>query len=160
MTEDQALTDLGVEDVAEFLRDHNLTVRTMPADTSTAVSAAEALGTDVAAIVKSLLFMCDSTPVLALVSGTRTVSAQKLASVVGAESVRLARPREVRALTGYTIGGVPPVAHRHPIRVVMDHHLTEFPLVYAAAGSSSAIFEVGPDDLSRIAHAEVSDFAE
>ncbi len=160
MKEDPARTDLGVEDVERYLRDYDITVRTMPADTSTAASAAETLGTEVAAIVKSLLFMHDSTPVLALVSGNRTVNAQRLATVVGAESVRLARPREVQSLTGYAIGGVPPVAHRHAIRVVMDRHLTEYPLVYAAAGSSTAIFEVRPGDLSRIAHAAVSDFAE
>lgn len=160
MTEDQPRASLGVKDVERFLRDHDIVVRTMPADTSTALSAADTLRTDVAAIVKSLVFMHDAAPVLALVSGTRTVNAQRLASVVGAVCVRLARPREVQSLTGYAVGGVPPVAHRQVMRVVMDRHLMEFPLVYAAAGSSTAIFQVRPADLSRIARAEVADFAE
>jgi Cys-tRNA(Pro) deacylase len=151
---------LGVEDVARLLDTYNIAVRTMTADTSTAESAAQALHTDVASIVKSLLFMHGSAPVLALVSGTRSVIPARLAAVVGADSVRLARPQEVRSQTGYTVGGVPPVAHRHSLRVVMDRHLTEVPLLYAAAGSSSAIFEIRPEELSRIANAEVHDFAE
>jgi Cys-tRNA(Pro) deacylase len=132
----------------------------MPADTSTAAAAAETLHTDVASIVKSLLFMYGSTPVLALVSGIRTVDTERLARVVGAESVRLARPREVLAETGYAVGGVPPVAHRRPLRVLMDRHLMALPVVYAAAGSNLAIFEIQPSELSRLAQAEIADFAE
>lgn len=150
----------GVEDVEQFLANYDIAVRTVPTDTSTALSAAETLGTEVAAIVKSLLFIQDATPILALVSGIRTVNVHRLAALVGAESVRLARPREVRSLTGYAVGGVPPVAHRQPMRVVMDRHLMEFPLVYAAAGSTVAIFEIRPHDLSRISGAEVGDIAD
>ena len=160
MGDDHSASDLGVEDVERFLRNYNIPIRTMPADTSTAESAAETLQTEVASIVKSLVFMDGSTPVLALVSGTRSVNPSRLAAVLGAESVRLARRPEVRSHTGFTVGGVPPVAHRHRMRVIMDRHLTEFPVVYAAAGSSSAIFEIGPEELSRIADAEVADFAE
>jgi Cys-tRNA(Pro) deacylase len=160
VSEEQDNDHFGVETVARFLRDHGITVQLMPADTSTAASAAETLGTGVAAIVKSLLFMHESSPFLALVSGTRTVNRERLASVLGVQSVRLARPQEVLSETGYAVGGVPPVAHRRPMRVVMDRHLTHLPMVYAAAGSSVAIFEIQPGELSRLANAEVADFAD
>lgn len=152
--------ELGVDDVAGVLATHGISVQVLSSDTSTAVLAADALQTDVAAIVKSLVFMHDGTPVLALVSGTRTVNLALLAERLGAESVRLARPREVRELTGYAVGGVPPIAHRQPLRVVMDRHLVELPHVYAAAGSRVAVFEIQPDELIRISRAEVGDFAE
>jgi Cys-tRNA(Pro) deacylase len=154
------LPDLGVEDVVGYLSKYHIPVHTLMADTSTAEAAAQALHTDVGSIVKSLLFMHGSTPVLALVSGSRSVVLTRRAAVVGADSVRLARPREVQSETGYTVGGVPPVAHRHSLRVVMDRNLTEFPHVYAAAGSSSAIFAVRPEELRRIADADVHDIAE
>jgi Cys-tRNA(Pro) deacylase len=158
--EEQDTDHVGVETVARFLRGHGITVRSMSSDTSTAASAAATLGTEVAAIVKSLLFMHESSPFLVLVSGTRTVNRQRLASVLGVQAVRLARPQEVLSETGYPVGGVPPVAHRFPMRVVMDRHLTAFPTVYAAAGSSVAIFEIEPGELSRLANAEIADFAD
>jgi Cys-tRNA(Pro) deacylase len=157
---DQGIEPLGVETVARFLRDHGVVVQTMPADTSTAAAAAETLHTEVAAIVKSLVFMHETTPILALVSGVRTVNTERLAAVLGVSSIRLARPREVLSETGYAVGGVPPVAHRRRLRVVMDQHLTVFPVVYAAAGSNVAVFEIRPDELCRIAQAEIADFAE
>lgn len=160
MPEDQDVKELGVETVARFLRGHGLAVQTMPADTSTAASAAKTLKTEVAAIVKSLVFMSESTPIIALVSGIRTVNTERLASLLGVESIRLARPREVRSETGFEVGGVPPVAHRRPLRVVMDRHLITLPVVYAAAGSNLAIFEIRPSELSRLANAEIADFAE
>lgn len=160
MPEEPQSDTLGVAAVEQFLRPHGLAVQVMPDDTSTAASAAAALQTDVAAIVKSLVFMHGSTPIVALVSGIRTVNKNRLAVALGVESVRLAKPGEVLSETGYAVGGVPPVAHRRPLTVVMDRHLTELPVVYAAAGSNLAIFEIGPDELSRLAQAKIADFAE
>jgi prolyl-tRNA editing enzyme YbaK/EbsC (Cys-tRNA(Pro) deacylase) len=157
-TEDS--NDDAVEDVAAYLREYGIRVQIMPADTATAAAAAATLQTDVASIVKSLLFMHQSTPILALVSGTRKVNKQHLATVMGVGPVRLAQPNEVAEVTGYNVGGVPPVAHRRPLRVAMDRHLMALPVVYAAAGSNVAIFEIEPAMLSRIAHAEIADFAE
>lgn len=132
----------------------------MPADTSTAAAAAVTLETEIGAIAKSLLFMVDSTPVLALVAGDRTVDTTRLMRLLGGGAIRLARRAEVRVETGYAVGGVPPVAHRRPLRVVMDRHLMRFPTVYAAAGSSVAIFAIEPVELARVAKAEIADFTE
>ena len=151
---------LQVEQVARFLRPHGIEVRFMPADTSTAASAAATLDTEVGSIAKSILFMVDSEPVLALVAGDRTVNTTRLTDLLGARSVRLARSAEVTAETGYAVGGVPPVAHRRPLRVLMDHHLLRLPVVYAAAGSNLAVFAAEPAVLARLARAEVAEFTE
>lgn len=158
MADNPALARLGPDHVARFLSEYGISVQFMSADTSTAVSAAKTLNTTVAAIVKSLVFMGDVGAVVALVSGDRLVETTLLADLLQVKSVRLARPKEVIAETGYAVGGVPPIAHRRPLRVLMDRHLCQHPLVYAAAGSSLAIFAIEPNALSLLARAEIADF--
>src|SRR5437868_13738406 len=89
-----------VDRVRDALAPQGLSVRELPHNTSTAVLAAQALGTTVASIVKSLVFMADGEPVLLLVSGDRTVDRETLAAELGATSVRLDRPKEVLAIAG------------------------------------------------------------
>jgi prolyl-tRNA editing enzyme YbaK/EbsC (Cys-tRNA(Pro) deacylase) len=74
--------------------------------------------------------------------------------------VRLAKPAEVLRITGYRVGGVPPVGHRTPVRVLMDRTLLTFDRVYAAAGSPVDIFEIAPDRLQTLARAEVVDIVQ
>jgi prolyl-tRNA editing enzyme YbaK/EbsC (Cys-tRNA(Pro) deacylase) len=145
------------DDVREALKPHGVEVRRLDADTSTAVLAAEALGTTVGSIAKSLLFMADDRPVLVIASGDRTVDAERLKGITGANRVRLAKPAEVLATTGYRVGGVPPLAHARPVHLLMDRTLLTFPTVFAAAGAPDAIFPISPHRLREIAEAEVVD---
>lgn len=147
------------EHVRLALTRFGLAIRTLDADTSTSALAADALGTSVGSIAKSLLFFADDRPILVVASGDTRVDGDRLAHIVGAPSVRLARPREVLAVTGYRVGGVPPLAHATPVRVLMDRRLTAYPIVYAAAGSPAAIFPVEPGRLLTIARAELVDVA-
>lgn len=124
--------------------------------TRTAAEAAQAIGTDVARIVKSLVFIAGDDPVLALVSGSNRVSLKKLALAVQAP-VRRADAATVRACTGYAIGGVPPVGHAHPLNVLLDRDLLAYDLVYAAAGTPHAVFPIAPTDLLRITAARAVD---
>lgn len=150
--------ELGTEAVSRALEPFGLQIRSMPDDTSTAVAAASALQTEVGAIVKSLLFMADGGPILALVSGDQRVNTTQLGEAVGTGSVRLAKPGEVLSITGYRVGGVPPVGHRTPLPVFVDRTLKRYSRVYAAAGSSVDIFETSPDQLTEISGATVADF--
>ncbi len=154
MSEDE----LGPEAVSRALAPFGLQIRNMPADTSTAVAAAAALRTEVGAIVKSLLFIGEGGPVLALASGDQRVDTALLGEVIGTGSIRLAKPREVVSITGYRVGGVPPVAHRTPLPVFVDRTLTRYSRVYAAAGSAVDIFETTPEELIQISGATVADF--
>lgn len=148
--------------VAEFLSNCGVGIEVIHLDktTRTAQLAAEAIGCPVGAIVKSLLFLADGQPVLVLVAGDRRVSVEKVRSLMGAKEVVMARASEVKDITGFAIGGVPPVAHRGVSVVLMDDGLRRFDVVYAAAGSPFDIFPVKPDDLERIAGARLSDVTE
>lgn len=151
---------LGVDHVRSVLAAEGIEVQELPADTSTAALAAQALNTTVPTIVKSLLFMADGEPLLVLASGDRRVDARSLARNLGARKVRMATPQECIDLAGHAVGGVPPVGHRRPMRALLDRHLLEHPVVYAAAGAGNAIFAVGPQRLMELTGAEITDAAQ
>ena len=130
-------------------------VRAFPEGTRTAEDAAAAIGCDVAQIVKSLVFVVDGEPVVALVGGADRLDERKLAVAVGAETVRRAKPDEVRDATGYAVGGVPPLGHVAPLRCFLDDALLGHDVVWAAAGTPTHVFPSSPDDLVRAARAEV-----
>jgi Cys-tRNA(Pro) deacylase len=131
-----------------------------PEGTRTAADAARAVGCEVAQIVKSLVFVADERPVIALVSGANRLDVARLAAELGAREVRRADGDEARQATGYSIGGVPPFGHASSLTVVMDRDLTEHAPVWAAAGLPDAVFEVTPTDLERVSRANVADIAE
>jgi prolyl-tRNA editing enzyme YbaK/EbsC (Cys-tRNA(Pro) deacylase) len=131
----------------------------VPESTRTAVEAAAALGTTVAQIVKSLVFVADDRPLLVLTSGSERVSTEKVRALVGAA---VSRPDAdtVKLLTGYSIGGIPPLAHVMPARVLMDPHLLDFDVVWAAAGTPHTVFGIAPEELRRVTDAELADVTE
>lgn len=129
-------------------------VRSFPAGTHTAADAAAAIGCDVAAIVKSLVFELDGAPLLVLVSGANRVDAVALGARLGG-SLGKADAAAVKRATGTSIGGVAPLGHPAPLRTVLDPDLLALPTVWAAAGSASAVFAVDPGELVRLSGAEV-----
>jgi len=131
-------------------------VKRFAATTRTAEDAAREIGTEVARIVKSLVFVSADTPVVVLCSGRARVDEALLAAALGAPSVRRATADEAKAFTGFAIGGVPPFAHARPCRVIADEGLLAFDEVWAAAGLPDAVFPIAPKDLVRIAEAEVA----
>jgi prolyl-tRNA editing enzyme YbaK/EbsC (Cys-tRNA(Pro) deacylase) len=138
----------------------DLAVERFPATTRTAVDAAGAIGCEVAQIVKSLVFVADGHPVIALVSGANRADAAKLARALDAAEVRRADAAEARAATGFAIGGVPPFGHAGPLPVLVDRDLTGFTVVHAAAGLPDATFPIAPADLVRASGGRVVDLAE
>jgi len=133
-----------------------------PAGTRTAQDAAAAVGCDVGAIVKSLVFVADGRPVLALTSGRNRIDEARLALELGATEVRKASADEARAATGYAIGGTPPFAHTGAgvDVVLLDPALLEHAEVWAAAGTPSSVFPLSPDRLAEVAGARVVDVTE
>jgi prolyl-tRNA editing enzyme YbaK/EbsC (Cys-tRNA(Pro) deacylase) len=99
-------------------------------------------------------------PILCLVSGPNRVDLARLAAVTGEKDVRRATAREANELTGYTIGGIPPIGHLRPIRVIMDPDLGRYPVVWAAAGTPTAVFPVAPATLRTLANATVAPMTE
>ncbi len=129
----------------------------LPDSTRTAPEAARAVGCEVGAIAKSLLFMADGDPVLVICGGDRRVDVARVAALVGAAGVTMAPASEVRNITGYAIGGVPPIGHPAPLRKVMDSGLLAWPIVYAAAGAPDALFPVDPQRLLEVSGATIAD---
>jgi prolyl-tRNA editing enzyme YbaK/EbsC (Cys-tRNA(Pro) deacylase) len=128
-----------------------------PTTTRTAAEAAAALGTEVAQIVKSLLFLVDERPVLILMSGANRLDEGKLARELAGDRVTRANADQVRELTTFVIGGVPPVSVNPAVDILVDADLLEYPLVYAAAGTPHHNFAVAPGRLVEVARATVAD---
>jgi prolyl-tRNA editing enzyme YbaK/EbsC (Cys-tRNA(Pro) deacylase) len=128
--------------------------RVLPDSTRTAPEAAAAVGCEVGAIVKSLVFRVGDEAVLALVSGGNRADESLLEAGFGA-AVERADADFVRAATGYSIGGVPPIGHPRPLRTLVDEDLLRFPVVWGAAGTPRSVFPIAPDELARLARGTV-----
>jgi prolyl-tRNA editing enzyme YbaK/EbsC (Cys-tRNA(Pro) deacylase) len=123
----------------------------LPSSSRTAQLAAEALGVPVGEVVKSLLFLLDdSRPVLALIPGGATVDVDALAREAGAGQVRLAKSGEVRELTGYEPGAVPPCALATAIPVVADPGVFAPDVVYCGGGTTTSMLKIGSADLDAL----------
>ncbi len=141
-------SELGIE----------VAVRSYPEGTRTAIDAAAAVGCDVDQIVKSLVLMADDQPVLVLCSGANRVDLAKVGVEFGGE-VRMANADEVRAATGFAIGGAPPFGHPAPLPTLVDPHLLTFDEVWAAAGRPDSVFPLTPGDLMAGSGARPADIA-
>ena len=131
-------------------------VRAFPQGTRTAEDAAAAVGCDVAQIVKSLVFVVDDQPVVALVGGADRLDEHKLADAAGGSRARRADADEVRAATGFAVGGVPPFGHATGLRCFVDDALLSHDVVWAAAGTPTHVFASEPKALVTAAGAEVA----
>ena len=143
----------------------SLEVRTFDESTHTAEDAASAVGAELGQIVKSLVFVAPGDdgglePIICLVSGPNRVDLARLAAVTGEPDVRRATAKEANELTGFVIGGIPPIGHSRPLKVIMDPDLGRYPVVWAAACTDTAVFPVPPATLRLLANASVSPIAE
>lgn len=131
-------------------------VQELPQSTRTALEAARALGVEAGQIVKSLVFMAGDEPVLVCASGGHRVSLEKLSQIT--ESVvRQATADEVKAATGFSIGGVPPLGHERPLRTFIDRDLLQYNEICAAAGTPHAVFLTTPQALLQMTGGELID---
>ncbi len=152
----------GPQDVQTFLEQHlpGTPVRILDQSTATAVEAAAAVGCPLGAIVKSLLFIAGEDPRLVLVAGDRKADQRLLAALWGIsrKRIRIADPETVLRVTGYEVGGVPPVAHAMPLEVWIDASLARYETLWAAAGARNALFPISFADLVRITGGQVAEF--
>jgi prolyl-tRNA editing enzyme YbaK/EbsC (Cys-tRNA(Pro) deacylase) len=143
----------------------SLEVHVFDESTHTAAEAAAAVDAELGQIVKSLVFVAPVAegslePIVCLVSGPNRVDLARLAAVTGEPEVRRASATEARELTGFTIGGIPPIGHGRPVRVIMDPDLGRFQTVWAAAGTATAVFPVAPATLRMLSNAHVAPICE
>ena len=140
--------------------DNSLKVEVLEKTARTAQDASKALGCEVGAIVKSLLFRAENSFVLCLVSGDKKCSLNKLKKITQKNDLCMASPEQVKTQTGYTIGGVSPVGLLNDIEIFMDNSLERFNKLYAAAGHPNCIFEINFKKLNEITSSKVMEITE
>jgi len=128
--------------------------------TRTAEDAANSIGCTIAQIVKSLVFRTKQShkPILVLASGANRVNEKTLASLVG-EKIEKADATFTREVTGFAIGGIPPVGHTQPLETFIDKDLLSFKEVWAAAGTPNAVFRLDPATLLNLTHGSIVSIA-
>ena len=148
----------SAQKVQEALREHGLAceVVQMEDTTRSAQDAARAVGCEVGQIVKSLVFKGKQSqqPVLVVTSGANRVNEKAIGKEL-AEPIKMADPEFVRQVTGFAIGGVPPVGHRHALKIFIDEDLLQYEEIWAAAGTPQAVFRLTPGDLKTITNGKV-----
>ncbi|MBX3103900.1 MAG: YbaK/EbsC family protein [Cryobacterium sp.] len=130
-------------------------VKNMDQSTHTALEAANAVGCEVGAIVKSLIFEADGSPILILTSGPNRVDTALLGQELGVKLGK-ADANAVKEVTGFSIGGVPPFGHKSRLKTVIDSDLLRYEKVWAAAGAATSVFEISPDDLIELSQGVVA----
>ena len=151
-----------VKRVQEFIAqfDPKLKVSALNTTARTAKDAAKSLGCEVGAIVKSLVFRADDTFLICLIAGDKRCSLNKLKKVIIKKDVCMANANEVKVNTGFSIGGVAPIAHLKKLNILIDQSLGRFPNVFAAAGHPNSIFKIGYSQLVQMTKGEVKEIIE
>ena len=153
-TEQQSVTT-----VREALKLRGATgeVRRLDDSARTAKEAADALGIEVGQIASSLVFLADGAPVLVMASGGHRVDTNKLSAILDGAVITKANADDVRAATGFAIGGVAPVGHPEPLRTIVDIALAQYDVVWAAGGHPHYVFPTSYDELLRITAGEAAE---
>ena len=148
-----------VKRVQEFITKFDPKLKVLVLDTTarTAKDAAKSLGCETGAIVKSLVFRADDTFLICLVAGDKRCSLNKLKKVINKKDVCMANADEVKTNTGFSIGGVAPIAHLKQLNILIDKSLSRFQNVFAAAGHPNSIFKIKYYQLVQMTKGEVKE---
>ena len=151
-----------VKRVQEFIKkfDSKLEILTLNTTARTAQDAANSLKCEVGAIVKSLLFRAENTFLICLIAGDKRCSLNKLKKTLQKKDVSMANADEVKKNTGFSIGGVAPVAHATSLDILIDNSLNRFPYIFAAAGHPNCVFKITYNQLVKITKAHEKEISE
>jgi Cys-tRNA(Pro) deacylase len=153
------LNNESVQRVVKVLSnfDASLKVEVLNSSARTAKDAATALNCEVGAIVKSLLLRTDDNFILCLVSGDKRCSLNKVKKILNKKDVSMSDAEQVKNQTGFSIGGVSPVAHLNRIKILIDSSLSRYENVYAAAGHPNSIFKITYKQLIKLTEGKEED---
>ena len=130
--------------------DDSLRVEVLNSSARTAKDAAISLKCEVGAIVKSLLLKTDDNFILCLVAGDKRCSLNKVKKILNMKDVSMADAEQVKSQTGFSIGGVSPIAHLNKNKILIDTSLSRYEYVYAAAGHPNTIFKISYEQLIKL----------
>ena len=127
--------------------------------TQTVEAAAQAVGTIPERIVKSILFMIEEKPVLAITCGPAHVDRKAIANLygVGKKKVKLAQPEIVLRETGFLVGAMPPFGHKYKLTTLLDRRVLEQPEIFAGGGAENVLVKLTPHDILKFTNAHVMD---
>ena len=137
-----------------------LEVLVLSSTARTAKDAANSLNCEVGAIVKSLLFKAEGSFLICLIAGDRRCSLNKLKKILQKKDVAMADADEVKNITGFSIGGVAPVAHTTKLNILIDKSLNRFKHIYAAAGHPNCVFKINYEELIKITNGSEKEISE
>ena len=151
-----------VKRVDKFLKkfDQKLEIITLNLSARTASEAAASLRCEKGAIIKSLVFKTENSFTLFLVAGDKRASLKKIKKNLNIKDASMASADEVKNITGFTIGGVSPVAHLNKLHCILDISLERFKNLYGAAGHPHCVFKINFKDLKKITNGTVGDITE
>jgi len=151
-----------VKRVEEFIEkfDPKLKILVLEATARTAKDAADSLKCEVGAIVKSLLFRAEGVFLICLIAGDRRCSLNKLKKILGKKDVSMADADEVKTNTGFSIGGVAPIAHIKKLDILIDRSLSRFENIFAAAGHPNCVFKINYHQLLKITNGSEKEISE
>jgi len=151
-----------VKKVQEFIKkfDPKLEIVVLDTTARTANDAANSLKCEVGAIVKSLLFKTESSFLICLIAGDRRCSLNKLKKILNKKDVSMANAEEVKKNTGFSIGGVAPVAHSLNLDILIDKSLNRFSHIFAAAGHPNCVFKITYNELIKITNGSEKEISE
>jgi Cys-tRNA(Pro) deacylase len=151
-----------VKRVKEFIKkfDNKLEVIVLDSTARTAKEAAFSLKCEIGAIAKSLLFKADNSFIICLVAGDKRCSLNKLKKILQKKDISMASPNEVKKNTGFSIGGVSPVAHIKKLNILIDKSLSRFKDIFGAAGHPSCVFKINYNELIKITNGSEKEIIE
>ena len=151
-----------VRRVQECITKFNIKIKILVLGTTarTAKDAANSLKCEVGAIVKSLLFKANGSFLICLVAGDKRCSLNKLKKILKKKDVSMANAEEVKEKTGFSIGGVAPVAHTTKVDILVDKSLSRFEYVFAAAGHPNCVFKITYNELTKITDGSEEELSE
>ncbi len=155
---------LGPEDLNSFMQAHAITgeILHLQVPTPTVESAAVAVRARVEQIIKSILFLVDGKPVLAIACGTSSIGRRPIADLfgVGKKRIKLASPEAVLEISGYEVGAMPPFGHQQPLTTLIDRRVLDLSEAYAGGGAENALLRLDPQEILRVSAARVMDLLE
>ena len=155
---------MGVLELQAFMRSKDIQGEILQLDqpTPTVEAAAQVVNASPEQIIKSILFMVDERPVLAIACGLSTIGRRAIADLynVGKKRVKLAAPELVLEISGYEVGAMPPFGHRQALTTLIDRRVLEVPEAYAGGGAENALLRLNPHDIQRVTGAKILDLLE
>ena len=151
-----------VSRVQEFIKkfDNKLKVLVLDTSAKTANDAAKSLKCEVGAIIKSLLFRANGSFLICLIAGDKRCSLNKLKKILEKKDVSMANVDEVKANTGFSIGGVAPIAHTKKLNILIDKSLSRFEYIFGAAGHPNCVFKISYKQLIEITNGSEKEISE